>query len=194
MSKLETNQVDPATGTTLTLGTSGDTISIPSGVTIANSGTATGFGGTTAPYVSVYRNGDQNLTDATHTKIEFNSEIVDSANAFDSSTNYRFTPQTAGYYFVALNLGIGNTADNSIDDVRARVYKNGSEITGVQARRDWDANAEGLNYVDQINTSTMVQLNGSSDYIECFAYVNVTSGTPRVESGQTSIHIFKMTE
>jgi len=43
MSKLETNQVDPATGTTLTLGTSGDTIAIPSGVTIANSGTATGF-------------------------------------------------------------------------------------------------------------------------------------------------------
>ena len=40
MSKIETNQVDPATGTTLTLGTSGDTISIPSGVTIANSGTA----------------------------------------------------------------------------------------------------------------------------------------------------------
>ena len=28
MSKLETNQVDPATGTTLTLGTSGDTIAI----------------------------------------------------------------------------------------------------------------------------------------------------------------------
>jgi len=46
MSKLETNQVDPSTGTTLTLGTSGDTIAIPSGVTIANSGTATGFGGT----------------------------------------------------------------------------------------------------------------------------------------------------
>ena len=45
MSKIETNQVDPATGTTLTLGTSGDTISIPSGVTIANSGTATGFSG-----------------------------------------------------------------------------------------------------------------------------------------------------
>ena len=44
MSKLETNQVDPATGTTLTLGTSGDTITIPSGVTLANSGTATGFG------------------------------------------------------------------------------------------------------------------------------------------------------
>ena len=49
MSKLETNQVDPSTGTTLTLGTSGDTIAIPSGVTIANSGTATGFGGANTP-------------------------------------------------------------------------------------------------------------------------------------------------
>ena len=43
MSKLETNQVDPSTGTTLTLGTSGDTIAIPSGVTLANSGTVTGI-------------------------------------------------------------------------------------------------------------------------------------------------------
>ena len=50
MSKLETNQVDPSTGTTLTLGTSGDTIAIPSGVTIANSGTATGFGANTPSF------------------------------------------------------------------------------------------------------------------------------------------------
>ena len=44
MSLLNVNKVDPQTGTTLELGTSGDTVSIPSGVTIANSGTATGFG------------------------------------------------------------------------------------------------------------------------------------------------------
>ena len=43
MSKIEVNQVDPQSGTTLTLGTSGDTISIPAGVTLSNSGTATGF-------------------------------------------------------------------------------------------------------------------------------------------------------
>ena len=46
MSKIEVNQVDPQSGTTLTLGTSGDTISIPSGVSITNNGTATGFGRT----------------------------------------------------------------------------------------------------------------------------------------------------
>ena len=44
MSKLEANQVDPATGTTLTLGTSGDTIDIPSGVTLDTTGaTVTGL-------------------------------------------------------------------------------------------------------------------------------------------------------
>jgi hypothetical protein len=44
MSTLETNLIQPATGTTLTVGASGDTITIPSGATISNSGTATGFG------------------------------------------------------------------------------------------------------------------------------------------------------
>ena len=47
MSTLETNLVQPSTGTTLTLGASGDTITIPSGATISNSGTASGFGGIT---------------------------------------------------------------------------------------------------------------------------------------------------
>jgi hypothetical protein len=54
MSKLETNTIDTVSGTstlqvgstntsTITLGVSGDTINVPSGVTIANSGTATGL-------------------------------------------------------------------------------------------------------------------------------------------------------
>ena len=40
-----TDKLDPKTGTALEIGTSGDTITIPSGATITNSGTATGFGG-----------------------------------------------------------------------------------------------------------------------------------------------------
>ena len=56
----------------------------------AFTGTVTGAGGTTAPYCGAYRHGDQNISDATWTKIQFNTEFVDSANAFDSSTNYRF--------------------------------------------------------------------------------------------------------
>jgi hypothetical protein len=44
MSKIEVDAIEPQSGTSLTLGASGDTITIPSGATITNSGTATGFG------------------------------------------------------------------------------------------------------------------------------------------------------
>ena len=41
---LKVDKLDPQSGTALEIGTSGDTITIPSGATITNSGTATGFG------------------------------------------------------------------------------------------------------------------------------------------------------
>ena len=44
MSKIEVDAIEPQSGTSLTIGASGDTITIPSGATITNSGTATGFG------------------------------------------------------------------------------------------------------------------------------------------------------
>jgi len=44
MSELKTNKISPATLTDVVLGDSGDTFTIPSGATITNSGTATGFG------------------------------------------------------------------------------------------------------------------------------------------------------
>ena len=46
MSEIKVNKISPATGTAFTLGDSGDTFTVPSGATLANSGTATGFGGT----------------------------------------------------------------------------------------------------------------------------------------------------
>ena len=45
MSELKVNKISPATGTAFALGDSGDTFTVPSGATIVNSGTATGFGG-----------------------------------------------------------------------------------------------------------------------------------------------------
>ena len=44
MSEVKTDKLSPRTASgTITLGTSGDTFSIPSGVTLSNSGTASGF-------------------------------------------------------------------------------------------------------------------------------------------------------
>jgi len=44
-SEVKANKLSPATGTDVTLGDSGDTFTIPSGATITNSGTASGFAG-----------------------------------------------------------------------------------------------------------------------------------------------------
>jgi len=46
MSEIKVNKISPRSGTTVTLGDSGDTFTIPSGATISNAGTAAGFGST----------------------------------------------------------------------------------------------------------------------------------------------------
>ena len=43
MSEIKVNKISPATGTAFTLGDSGDTFTIPSGATVTNNGSATGF-------------------------------------------------------------------------------------------------------------------------------------------------------
>jgi hypothetical protein len=63
--EVKTNKISPATGTAFTLGDSGDTFTVPSGVTIANSGTATGFGITQTSFLpnsqSMIINGDMQV-------------------------------------------------------------------------------------------------------------------------------------
>ena len=43
-SEIKVNKISPASGTSFTLGDSGDTFTVPSGVTLQNNGTADGFG------------------------------------------------------------------------------------------------------------------------------------------------------
>ena len=75
MSTLETNLIQPSTGTSLTIGASGDTITIPSGATITNSGTASGFGGITM--AQQWRLSSDLVGDAN--PITSNLEVVDTA-------------------------------------------------------------------------------------------------------------------
>jgi hypothetical protein len=73
VSTLNVDKVDPSTGTDLELGTSGDTVTIPSGVTITNSGTDGGGFGTA-------------LTGSTNNTIT----TVTGANAISGETNLTF--------------------------------------------------------------------------------------------------------
>jgi len=168
MSKLETNQVDPSTGTTLTLGTSGDTIAIPSGVTIANSGTDTGFGGTNTPAFHAYLSADQtNISGNTSTKVLIDTEVLDSNNNFASN---RFTPQVAGQYFIYANV-CGEFDQNKLFLLKAQIKFNGSVISSTQAEFPTDSVTKLHAY-----TSVIINMNGSSDYLEFFTLMDRHGG------------------
>ena len=159
MSQISVDSVIPQSGTTVTLGASGDTISIPSGVTISNSGTASGFGVSNVA-TSVYLSADQSTTKNVITKVQFDSEISDPNGWFDNATNYRFQPDQSGDYLVSTMLTISGTT--SADLFGVYVYKNGSEIYGTSS------NILDATYQASEMLVVTTSLNGSTDYLEIY--------------------------
>ena len=195
MSKLETNQVDPSTGTTLTLGTSGDTIAIPSGVTIANSGTDTGFGGANTPYFFVRKSANQSVSSGAITKVALDVEDLDSANCFDNSTNYRFTPTTAGkYFFFACGRGYANSG--TLNYVNVMIRKNGTAGVGNSFVNSGTEQYTSPGNSDTASPSVILTMNGSSDYVEMYMQVGGTSPNISYESNgnQTFFGGYKIIE
>ena len=181
MSKLETNQVDPSTGTTLTLGTSGDTIAIPSGVTIANSGTATGFGGANTPaFLAKPAVAQSSISDDTLTKISF-TEVLDTANGYNGS---RFTPGVVGYYQVNAMVKATDSTDNGYG-AKLVIYKNGSIDTSIE--NQWDGNAQMQTAI--LSVAGVIYLD-ADDYIEVYASFNTAdSGNAQIGTeGQFSAY------
>ena len=176
MSTLETNLIQPSTGTSLTIGASGDTITIPSGATIANSGTATGFGGTNTPAFYAGGTTQTNVSTDTFTKAQFDSEEFDTAGNYDHSTNYRFTPTTAGKYFIFASIRFFDDTDTDV--IRAtelQIYKNGTNADPrIRAQTRLSNSGDTFNVHNSENIGAIVEANGSSDYFEVYWTVKHT--------------------
>ena len=192
MSKLETNQVDPATGTTLTLGTRGDTITIPSGVTIANSGTATGFGANTPAFEAKMTGVNSSISHATLTSLTvFNSEDLDTDSAFDTSTG-KFTPQTAGKYYVECQVHLNASDSSQMNFAYLQIFKNGSSGSSYDKRtiqqEDNRSNpGRGMGLV----TSGIFDMNGSSDFVYAGVYINTNNTSAGTISGESNYSWFR---
>jgi len=179
MGTLFVDKLDPQSGTSLEIGSSGDTITIPSGATIANSGTATGFGGNNAPSFRAYMSATQSIATATLTVLAFNNDsgttggikAYDTDNAFDTST-YRFTPQTAGYYYAWLYCGLQDLTDGTV--FLLNLAKNGAADGDKFSQISFPMGATKNVYG---HTAGVVYLNGSSDYIQ--ALMRHTNGSNR---------------
>jgi hypothetical protein len=161
MSTLKVDTILKRTGTgTITLGQSGDTVALGSGAS------QTGFGGENTPAFYAKRTATQAVAANTWTKIQYNSEEWDTASAYDSSSNYRFTPQTAGKYFYS--LGLQMRPDNGTGNlvlIKLALYKNGSIYSNATIDFRNDRAYEGIPPL-----TGAINLNGSSDYIEGYTY------------------------
>ncbi|MCZ7935725.1 tail fiber domain-containing protein [Agrobacterium leguminum] len=115
---------------------------------------------TNVPAFRVHRNGtDQSLPSATYTNVTWTTEEFDTYNNFSTSTG-RFTPTVAGYYNIHLSIGCLDMANTNA--CVARILKNGTALTHSNVRApQFDVTAQ---------TSVIVYLNGSGDYVTAHAY------------------------
>ena len=122
------------------------------------------------PAFSAYRGsgGQQSVTSQVWTKVQLNTENFDTANCFDSTTNYRFTPNVAGYY--QMNGSLYFTGTSTVRGI-VSLYKNGAELTFGNYMGSFNS-TQGVAVV-----STLVYMNGSTDYLELYGYVQATSPT-----------------
>lgn len=154
-------------------------------------------GGDNTPYFLAYRTGNQTglLTNAWR-EVICNGETTDTAGAYNSSTG-RFTPQTAGYYqvqFVGSARDFGGSSTAAVQQIMYGIKKNGT------------GDPIAVNFIDLAMTtlqrftatiSTIVYLNGSTDFVSPYAYVVGGAGVTfsmQGESQYTNFSAYKIAE
>lgn len=112
------------------------------------------------PAFSAENSANQSVSATTYTKLNADTERFDTNSNFASS---RFTPTVAGYYQINANAVMNDTITTGLFQIVS--YKNGSiYVPGIAT----PSNATGT--AANVGLSTVVYCNGSTDYIEIYAY------------------------
>ena len=174
VSQLKVNEIIKQSGSSISIGESGDTITLPSSATLTNFPTNT-------PYFAVSNTAAQNLSDATWTKVTFNNEILDSGSNFADN---KFTVPTTGVYHFDFST-TGRDTDNDVDVTLIQLYKNGSAVPNFQTYLEFDfGTGAGRNLF--VSGSAILSLT-ANDYIESYVYVD-SGGSPMTEKAYFSGH------
>lgn len=114
---------------------------------------------TSGPAFSAQLTSDQNPASTAAVKVIFSSELFDTDSCYDPTTNYRFTPNKAGYYFI--NAILACNAGTSAFTF-CYIYKNGS------------LHRQGYVPTDDVTVqcSDLIYFNGTTDYVEIYAKLN----------------------
>ncbi len=128
------------------------------------------------PAFSAYRaTSGQSFTPSTFVKVQLNAEFFDTDGCFDPTTNYRFTPTTAGKYQINLSAIISTSAAGR---TIWAIYKNGTSFIRLYDDTPTLTAA-------QSSGAVMIDMNGSTDYLELYVYCAGTSPNSDYYSGGT---------
>ena len=124
-------------------------------------GTVTGAGGVNTPAFMARMGSSQSITNNAEVKVQCSIEVFDTANCYDNSTNYRFTPTTAGKYLIVHGLRATISAVRFVGWIR----KNSSSDHAVA---ETNPNSSASN--PACLGSCIIDFNGTSDYVEYYCY------------------------
>jgi hypothetical protein len=160
--------IDTRSGTsTLTLGSSNaGTIALGSGDVQSNFN---------SPFFFVTLNSSQTISNTTETIVQFNNEVFDADNKYNTST-HKFTPTVAGKYM--LSVAARMNASEDFDIFTLAIQKNGSTIARVDKRHE---NNESLAF-------SIIQEADADDYFQVSVYQN--SGGNRDLLGDSAAFTF----
>ena len=134
------------------------------------------------PAFRVVRSGNQSLTDDSWNQIDFDSVDLDNMNNFNTSTS-RYTPTVAGWYTfnIILYLAVNTNLNRWIGSI-------GKNSAGYGSGRVWDTDLYNnpQNAYQTMNGSRMYYMNGSTDFVEAWCFIDATSGTPVISSAQST--------
>jgi len=182
MSTLKVDTILKRTGTgTITVGQSGDTITIPSGATLNSAGTNTLEGIANTPaFLAQKTSSAQSVSQDSTTKVTFTDEIFDSDGTYDTS-NSRFTPGVAGKYCISAQVGFENMSDAKY--VAVYLYVNGSELNS----RSMGLNVNGADTTQDLFFNFTYTVNASAtDYYEIYTRHN--NGSSRDTTIQQQVY------
>jgi len=114
------------------------------------------------PAFSAWLQFTYSFTAGAWTKINFDTEEFDTDGAYDAATNHRFQPTVAGYYQISACATLGA----ALASEALAVYKNGTIFKQLQNT--------GVTTTNNACGSTLVYLNGSTDYVEIFVNLGIT--------------------
>jgi len=109
----------------------------------------------------------QTVTSSTLVKINFDTVLMNDGGYYDGTTNFRFTPLVAGKYLISMTL---EGAATTITELDGFIYKNGGTYASFTSKPP-------SSFASSLSFSVLVQMNGTTDYIEGFGYITGTGTT-----------------